>query len=77
LQHHSNTAQELQELTARMARLRERLRRGDPDMQPDELQAAINRAEAKREELENQQPAAKAAAKVLSILRRAAEIYRR
>jgi hypothetical protein len=68
---------ELQELTARIARLRERLRHGDPDMQPDELQAAIDRAEAKRRELENQQPVAKASAKVLSILPRAAELYRR
>jgi len=65
---------ELRELTARIARLRERLRHGDPDMQPDELQAAIDRAEAKRKELENQQPVAKASAKVLSILPRAAAL---
>lgn len=42
-----------------------------------ELQAAIDRAEAKRKELENQQPAAKASAKVLTLLPRAAEEYRR
>ena len=35
----------------RLARLKERLRRGDPDMEPDELHAAIERAEAKRREL--------------------------
>ncbi len=32
--------QELQELTARIARLRARLNSGDPDMAPDEIQAA-------------------------------------
>lgn len=39
--------QELQELTARIERLRERLRQGDPDMTTDEIQVAIERAEAK------------------------------
>ena len=38
-------------LEARIARLRERLHRGDPDMPADELQAAIERAEAKRRDL--------------------------
>jgi hypothetical protein len=42
---------ELEELTARIARFRERLRQGDPDMTADELQAAIDRAESKRREL--------------------------
>ncbi|GFE80267.1 hypothetical protein GCM10011487_22670 [Steroidobacter agaridevorans] len=38
---------ELQELDARLDRLRERLRTGDPDMEPDEIRAAIEgRAEA-------------------------------
>jgi site-specific DNA recombinase len=68
---------ELQELGARIERLRERLKRGDPDMTADEIQAAIDRAEAKRQELERQQPAAKASAKVLSILPKAARLYRR
>ncbi len=36
---------------ARIERLKERLRRGDPDMTPDEVQAAIERAEAKAREL--------------------------
>jgi hypothetical protein len=40
------------------------------------VQAAIERAERKRRELEQQQPAAKASAKVLSIPPRAAEMYR-
>jgi site-specific DNA recombinase len=68
---------ELQELTARIDRLRERLRKGDPDMTGDEIQAAIDRAVAKREELEAQRPEAKRSAKVLSILPRAAELYRK
>jgi site-specific DNA recombinase len=66
-----------QELTARIKRLRERLKTGDPDMTINEMQAAIERAEAKRRELEQQQPEAKQSAKVLSILPRAAELYRR
>src|SRR6185437_7008312 len=49
---------ELQELAARIERLRERLRQGDPDMTADELQAALDRAEGKRRELETRQPAA-------------------
>ena len=48
-----------------------------PDMTADEIQAAIDRAEAKRRELQDQQPEAKASAKVLSMLPRAAELYRR
>jgi site-specific DNA recombinase len=67
---------ELNELIARIERLRERLKAGDPDMATDELQAAIDRAEAKRQELDGQQPLAKASAKVLSILPRAAALYR-
>ena len=68
---------ELQELTARIERLRERLRAGDPDLAADELQAAIDRAEGKRRELEAEQPEAKQSARVLSVLPRAAELYRR
>jgi site-specific DNA recombinase len=68
---------ELEELDARIARLRERLRQGDPDLAADELQAAIERAEAKRRDLERQQPAAKASAKLFSLLPRAAEQCRR
>jgi site-specific DNA recombinase len=69
--------QELRELGARIERLRERLRKGDPDLAADELEAALERAEAKRRELEAQQPEAKASAKVLSMLPRAAKEYRR
>lgn len=49
----------------------------DPDMTADELHAAIDRAEGKRRELEAEQPEAKQLAKVLSILPRAADLYRR
>jgi site-specific DNA recombinase len=42
---------ELQELCARIERLRERSKHGDPDMPADEIQAAIDRAESKRREL--------------------------
>jgi site-specific DNA recombinase len=77
LQTHATEApRELQELGARIERLRDRLRRGDPDMTPDEIEAAIARAESKRRELENAQPAAKMSMKVLAILPRAAELYR-
>jgi site-specific DNA recombinase len=68
---------ELQELSARIKRLRERLRQGDPDMPSDEIQAAIDRAEVKRRELEAQHPAARASAKVLAMLPQAAEMFRR
>jgi hypothetical protein len=46
-------------------------------MTADEIQAAIDRAEEKRRELEQQQPEARASAKVLSMLPRAADVYRR
>ncbi|MBM0108613.1 recombinase family protein [Steroidobacter sp. S1-65] len=44
--------QELKELEARLDRLRRRLKDGDPDMTTDELQAAIERAEAKHRQLQ-------------------------
>jgi hypothetical protein len=68
---------ELQEIEARIARLRERLQRGDPDMAADEIQAAIERAESKRDELASAQPEAKQQAKILTLLPKAAELYRR
>jgi len=67
---------ELQELDARIVRLRERLKQGDPDMAADEIQAAIDRAEVKRRELEAQQPNAIQSAKVFSMLPKAAALYR-
>ena len=69
---------ELVALDTRIARLRERLSSGDPDMESDEIQVAIDRAEAKRRELESTlQPAAKLSAKIISALPKAAEAYRR
>jgi len=68
---------ELQELDARLARLRDRVQRGDPDMAADGLQAAVERAEAKRADLLATQPLAKRSAKLLTILPRAADAYRR
>lgn len=68
---------ELQALDARIVRLRERLQRGDPDMTPDEIQAAIERAEAKRRELAAAQPTAKSGARLFAALPRAADLYRR
>lgn len=64
----------IRELDARLARLRKRLAKGDPDMEPDEIQSAIERAEAKRAQLA-QAPRAKEVN--LSVLvPRAAEEYR-
>src|SRR5207237_1344347 len=58
-------------------RLRERLKHGDPDMTADEIQAAIDRASAKRSELQGQQHTATPSAKMFTMLPRAAEAYRR
>lgn len=68
---------ELRELEARLERLRVRLQQGDPDLAADELQAAIDRAEAKRRELQAAQPAARQSARILSMLPKAAALYRR
>ncbi len=68
---------ELQAISDRIGRLRERLANGDPDLEPDEIQAAIDLAEEKQKELVNAQPAAKQSAKMISMLPKAADIYRR
>ena len=68
---------EVAALDTRIARLRERLRSGDPDMEPDEIQVAIDRAETKRLQLKSTlQPSAKLSAKILAALPKAAELYR-
>jgi len=67
---------EIQELDARITRLRERLKAGDPDLMADELQAGIERAENKRRELLDVRPAERENARVLALMRRAAELYR-
>jgi site-specific DNA recombinase len=69
--------QELQELSSRIDRLRERLKGGDADMTSDELQAAIDRAEFKRRELQHNELAVEKSPKVHAIVPRAAELYRR
>ncbi len=71
----ADAPRELAELDARIARLKERLRTGDPDLTEDELQAAIDRAQTKRQELAVSQPVS-GAARILTMLPRAAEIYR-
>jgi len=38
-------AAEVQAITDRIRRLHDRLAAGDPDLEPDEIQAAIHRAE--------------------------------
>ena len=66
---------ELAELDARLDRLRDRLRKGDPDMEPDELQTAIDRVHAKRQQLAVSLQPADGTAKVLAMLPKAAELY--
>jgi DNA repair exonuclease SbcCD ATPase subunit len=67
---------ELEELEARIARLRDRLKRGDPDMPEDELQAAIDRAGEKRHELQ-EQLSVNLPTKAIAFMSKAAELYRR
>lgn len=62
---------ELQDLDARL----ERLRGGVADLEPDELAAAIARIEAKRAELKAAQPAGRQRAQVLALLPKAAAAY--
>jgi hypothetical protein len=73
----ADVSRELQELAARIARLKDRLRCGDPDMTGDELQAAIDRAEGKRRELQQNHRGPEPSSKVFAMLPRAAELYRR
>jgi site-specific DNA recombinase len=67
--------QALQELTGRIERLRERLKRGDPDMTADEIQVAIERVEAKTRELQSADARTIPAMKAFKMLQRAAEAY--
>ena len=68
---------EIKAISERIARLRVRLSDGDPDLEPDEIQAAIDRAEQKRQELLTDQPDAKQSARMISMLPKAAREYRR
>jgi hypothetical protein len=63
-------------IDARITRLRERLKAGDPDLMADELQAGIERAENKRRELLDVRPGERENARVLALMPRAAERYR-
>jgi len=65
---------ELKELDTRLMRLRGRLRDGDPDMAPDELQAAIDRVEMKRRQLMSGSQERTDVARMLSSVPRAAEL---
>ena len=67
---------ELQELSARIERLRERLKHGDPDMTAGDIQAAIERAETQRHALQAGRAGlgSKLEGSVLTILPRAAEL---
>ena len=69
--------QALQDLDARIARLRHRLAQGDPDMTPDEIQAAIDRANEKRRELLSVDSASVPQPKVAATLPHAAALYRK
>jgi hypothetical protein len=66
----STIPRELQALDERLAKLR-----AMPDLTEDERQVLIDKAEAKRRELQAAQPEAKAQAKILTLLPRAAATY--
>jgi hypothetical protein len=68
---------EIQELEDRVARLRERQRKGDPDMTSEEIQTVINRLLHDRERLEVAQPGEQLGENVVTVLPNAAELYRR
>lgn len=68
---------ELVALDGRIERLRERLKRGDPDMAADDIQAAIDRALTKLHELTNTPPTMKDGARVFAAMLNAAERFRR
>lgn len=72
-----STPEEIQAVEARIERLQERLSTGDPDLEPDELQLAIEAAQRKRQELIDAQPAARQSAKILAALPNAAAAYKR
>lgn len=70
------TPEEIQIIDARIERLRARLSTGDPDLEPDELQLAIEAAERKRRELMEAQPVAHQSVNIFSTLPKAAQAYR-
>jgi hypothetical protein len=66
---------EMQAIDERIERLRVRLRNGDPDLAPDELEAALSKAEEKRRLLLNG-PSVTNGARVISMLPSAAADFR-
>jgi hypothetical protein len=60
------------ELDARIARSRERLKVGDPDMSAEDLLAIIEKAEGKKRELLSSAPEAKRNDKILAAMPAAA-----
>jgi site-specific DNA recombinase len=74
----SETPRDLAKLDARIASLKERLKNGDPDMEPDELAAVIAQASAKRERLRaaDKPERHREARAVLALLPKAAELFR-
>jgi DNA invertase Pin-like site-specific DNA recombinase len=66
---------ELQELEARLDRLKGRLKAGDPDMTADELQGLVERVQAKVAALKEAQPPERERARVLALLPKAAAAY--
>ena len=71
-----STPEEIRNLDKRIERLQDRLTTGDPDLEPDELQLAIEAAQRKRRDLLDAQPAARHSAKILTMLPKAARAYR-
>src|SRR5229473_507232 len=67
---------EIAELDQRIARLRSRLKAGDPDMSGDDIAAVIEKVEVRKTELMAAQPEAKQQAKLLRALPDAAKQYR-
>lgn len=70
---------EVRELDTRLERLRRRLRNGDPDMTPEDIQAAIERAEAEKLRLlhQNVSGQSRPSAKIYAALPQAAKLYER
>jgi hypothetical protein len=68
---------EVQALDARIARLRERQRVGDPDMTAAQMQSVIDQLLDEVRKLGDEQPAIKEAAKVAKMLPHAANDYRK
>ncbi|MDH3430908.1 MAG: recombinase family protein [Gammaproteobacteria bacterium] len=81
-EHYENLAEkstpaEVEKIDARIERLRDRLTAGDDDFEPDEIAAALEVAESKRQDILDAQPAARQSAKILVALPKLADVYRR